>query len=465
MVWTVDHIIFFAFLILNIILGLKSSKNITSITQYAIGDRNFSTGAIVATIVSTWIGGGFFSSVITETYTNGLSFIFISLADYIGCFLVIGYFFIPRMGQFLGKLSIAEAMGELYGNKVRLITAISGIIGVCGIIAIQFKVAGLVFEYLLNISKFQGIFLIGAVVILYSTMGGIKSVTFTDMIQFLTFGSIIPIMTYYFFNNLPYSYNSVVNALSNQPKYNLGNIFDTSKVSFWNNLSLFFICLIPGFNSAIFQRISMAKNVDQAKRSFVISAQVCFVIFLIVIWLVLVIQAKTPNISVDDIIKVLIFDQLIPVYKGLMLVGVIAMTMSTADSYINSSSILFSHDFLRSLNIKVKNELLAARITSLIIGTIALLLSLKDTTVFKLIIFTIGFYMPIVTVPFIMAIFSYRTPYEKAVLYGMGAGLAVVLLWSYLDITVIDNIVPAMAANWLVLVVMHKYYYSKKKSI
>jgi len=31
----------------------------------------------------------------------------------------------------------------------------------------------------------------------------------------------------------------------------------------------------------------------------------------------------------------------------------------------------------------------------------------------------------------------------------MGVGLAVVLLWSYLDITVIDNIVPAMAANWL----------------
>ena len=60
------------------------------------------------------------------------------------------------------------------------------------------------------------------------------------MIQFLTFGTIIPIMTYYFFNNLPDSYNSVVNALSNQPKYNLGNIFDISKASFWNNLSLFF---------------------------------------------------------------------------------------------------------------------------------------------------------------------------------------------------------------------------------
>jgi Na+/proline symporter len=68
MVWTVDHIIFFAFLILNIILGLKSSKNITSITQYAIGDRNFSTGAIVATIVATWIGGGFFIENIIENF-------------------------------------------------------------------------------------------------------------------------------------------------------------------------------------------------------------------------------------------------------------------------------------------------------------------------------------------------------------------------------------------------------------
>ncbi|MBM3467289.1 MAG: hypothetical protein FJX70_05615 [Alphaproteobacteria bacterium] len=108
----------------------------------------------------------------------------------------------------------------------------------------------------------------------------------------------------------------------------------------------------------------MANSIDQAKRSFVISAQICFVILLILIWLVLVIQAKAPNISAEDVIKILIFDQLIPVYRGLMLVGVIAMTMSTADSYINSSSILFSHDFLGSLNIKVKNELLAVRITN-----------------------------------------------------------------------------------------------------
>ena len=54
------------------------------------------------------------------------------------CLLLIGLFFAPRMAEFLGKLSITEAMGDMF-EKVRIITAISSFIGVSGIIAIQLK--------------------------------------------------------------------------------------------------------------------------------------------------------------------------------------------------------------------------------------------------------------------------------------------------------------------------------------
>jgi hypothetical protein len=70
--------------------------------------------------------------------------------------------------------------------------------------------------------------------------------------------------------------------------------------------------------------------------------------------------------------------------------------------------------------------------------------------------------MSVVTIPFIMAVIGYRTPYEKAVLYGMASGFLVNTSWIYLDITVIDGVIPAMFANWIVLVIMHKYYYSKE---
>jgi Na+/proline symporter len=178
-------------------------------------------------------------------------------------------------------------------------------------------------------------------------------------------------------------------------------------------------------------------------------------------WLCLVILTKTPNLSPDDIVKIGVFNALPLSMKGLLLVGVFAIVMSTADSYINSSAILITHDFCKVLKIKLKNELLSARIISFLLGLLAIFLSFKETSILKFSIFCISFYTPIIVVPFIMATCGYRTPYEKAVLWGMGAGLSVVLLWNYYDITVIDSVVPAMLANLVVLVFMHYYYHNQ----
>ena len=152
MAWTIDHIIFFSFLILNVILGLKSSKGITSITQDVIGDRNFTTAVLVSTLVATWVSGSFFANILIETYKTGLYY-FIPVLFEVVCFFIVGYFFIPRMSEFLGKLSIAEAMNDIYGQKVRIVTSISGFIFVSGLIAVQLKIAGSVFEYILNINS------------------------------------------------------------------------------------------------------------------------------------------------------------------------------------------------------------------------------------------------------------------------------------------------------------------------
>ena len=46
----IDAGIFIGFLIINLIVGLAYSIGIKNINQYAIGHRNFSTAAIVATI-------------------------------------------------------------------------------------------------------------------------------------------------------------------------------------------------------------------------------------------------------------------------------------------------------------------------------------------------------------------------------------------------------------------------------
>ena len=51
--------------------------------------------------------------------------------------LLTGYVFAPRVKEFLGKYSVADVMGSLYGDQVRVVTSITGIILSIGFVALQ----------------------------------------------------------------------------------------------------------------------------------------------------------------------------------------------------------------------------------------------------------------------------------------------------------------------------------------
>ena len=133
--------------------------------------------------------------------------------------------------------------------------------------------------------------------------------------------------------------------------------------------------------------------------------------------------------------------------KGLTLAGILAMMMSTADSYINSTATLFTHDFCKTIGIKIKNELFTSRIIAAILGSFGMILALYSDSLLQLIITTKSFYMPVVSVPFIFAILGFRST-STSVLIGMTAGFSTVLLWDFfLEGAIIDGVVPAMLSN------------------
>ena len=114
--WNLDIAIVIAFLLANIFLGLRSARGIKTIQEYAIGNRNFSTATIASTIVATWIGAGFFSIAISQTYQDGIWFVVCGTGDAIAL-IIIGLILGPRMKRTLGNLSVAETMGNFYHRK------------------------------------------------------------------------------------------------------------------------------------------------------------------------------------------------------------------------------------------------------------------------------------------------------------------------------------------------------------
>jgi Na+/proline symporter len=212
-------------------VGLGHGKEVKNIKDYALGGRNFSTTALVATIVATFASGSGFMVTLSRTYSDGLEHLLGALGTGIAL-IIIALFLVPRMGEFLGNTSLAEAMGDLYGKKVRFITAIAAGIGATGTIAAQFKVFGAMFSFFFYLPAYVAIIAAGAITTAYSAFGGIRAVTFTDMLQFIAFGFIIPLLGFLIWNQFYYSDFTLMAAFA-EPKFNLNAFFSFDNPNLW----------------------------------------------------------------------------------------------------------------------------------------------------------------------------------------------------------------------------------------
>ena len=413
MIFDIDSVIFIGFLVINLAVGLFYSRGIKNISDYSIGNRRFSTPAITATIAATFIGGGSFSMWTSGVYKTGLYHMLLGVCDVL-TFYVVCYIVAPRCGEFLGKLSIAEAMEGLYGSAARTITAIVGMFRTAGALAMQFKVGAIVLSYAFHDFGDKLIVLAALVVIIYSTLGGIRAVIMTDIVQLLTFAVFIPILAFIIWNNLD-DPAEVITTLSTNPVFNYRIAFGFNNYLELINLILIpIVFLLPHLDPAVFQRIAIAKNVNQVRQSFFWAALCVLLITFLTYWIAILLLTETPKLNPDQIIPHLLENYTYIGLRGVILAGIIAILISTADSYLNASSILFAHDIMRPLGIvhSSKAELFASRVASLIVGIIAIILATSIKDMLSLILFIANFYVPLVTVPLYLAIAGFRSSFK-----------------------------------------------------
>jgi Na+/proline symporter/signal transduction histidine kinase len=457
----VDFGIIVAFLGATLIVGMGHGRTVKDIRDYALGGRNFSTGALVATIVATYASGSAFFATLTKTYTDGFYYVFASVMGLGIEFFIMAFILIPRAGEFLGKVSIAEAMGDLYGNKVRLITAIAGTIGAAGSIAVQFKVFGNIFSYFSGVSPFTAIVVSGLITTFYSAFGGIRAVTFTDILQGFAFGMIVPLLGFAIWNEFYDTKHTIVGALS-APKFSLSFLYDPNDSNFLTFILLLLYLSIPTVSASTFQRISMGSSIEQVKKAFIYSAIISILIKCAVAWIPFIVHTLNPDLGANSLLGYIVDEFSFTGMKGLVFVAIVAFAMSTADSKINSSSVLFTHD-IYGLFAKNKNkELLVAKIFAFSLGGASIFLSLVETDLLRIIILSNSFYVPAVCPVLFLTLSGFRSS-SRSVLIGMGSGLIVTTLWKFLPSKSVLSedvigILVAMLANVIALFTAHYYF-------
>lgn len=454
----IDSAIIILFLGLTLIVGMMHGRSVKNIADYALGGRNFSTAAIAATVIATYASGSGFISTLSKTYTDGFFFALATLGIGTSLFIT-SIFLIPRMKEFLGDVSIAEAMGKLYGKEVRVITAVTGTIGSVGSMAVQFKAFGSVFAYFMNIPPAYAIICAGLITTAYSAFGGIRAVTFTDMLQGATFGVIIPLLGFIVWSNFYYE-GKTFNDILSTPQFNLKTLLNPSNSNSLALLMLFIYFCMPSLSASEFQRISIGKNVQQVKKAFIISGIVLIILQIFVAWIPFLVFAINPELQVKDLLPYIVNNYTFIGLKGMILIAIIAFAMSTADSKINASSVLFTNDIFKVLTKFSTNEIFVSRCFAFFLGSITIYLSLIETDLLKMLIIANSFYSPLVVPPFIMAIFRFRSS-KLSVLAGMLAGLAFTIIWMFTPDSLLGSghdvfgFFAAMICNIIILFAFH----------
>ena len=463
MEFNTDVVIVVGFLLLNLAVGLYYGRGVKTIKEYALGSRNFSTGTLVSTIIATWIGGDYLFITLEEVYNTGLHYA-IGCLGMAFCLFITGYVFVPRMGEFLGNISVAEAMGNLYGEKARIITAFTGAIAACGFVALQFKVLGDISKSYLGLSSSYATILSGVIIVTYSAFGGIRSITFTDILQFFTFGILIPVLGFIIWNDVSNSENfNLIQIVSDASIFNYKEFLGLNNPKFWSLIFLWLLFATPGFDPALFQRIAIGKSVEQVKKAFTISALILMLILIGMSWISFLLYSSNDNLDSSSLVYYIIENYTGTGLKIFILVGITAMCMSTADSNINSASVILTHDFCYPLNFKFKKELLLSKIFAILLGIFSIILATSKQNMLEMVFMTQSFYSPVVGVPFMLAILGFRST-KQVVYISMTTGFASVVLWRafFMD-TGVDSIIPGMVANLLAFTISHYLLAPAKK--
>jgi len=434
------------FSLIILVIGKYKTNPMSSVYTFSIGNRDFSTVAIVCTLIATWVSGSGFRIDLQNFYESGWSFLLPALGMIIGI-LFVGLKVAPRTNKVLGKTSVASFMGEYYGDKVRVITAIVGIFSLSGCIAIQFRMLGDIAYYLWPIvNPYWFSFILGGLTVYYCYSGGVRSVVYTDVAQLIIF-VLAFIIAIILLQTLPKANISTDDLF----KFNIMSVFNNSKKEWIAIGGLFFYFMIPALNPAEFQRISLGVNTKQIQWSWMISCVGFLATIFASCYIAYELFLINPTIEKKE--RLTTFLNLFSVLKPFIVVGILSMAMSTADSCINISAVMLANDTYKRKVWSPYKKLQNARWYTVLIGLLGYgIMFLKDDLL-DLIMLTNGFYMPLITIPLMMAIFNYKIS-EKCVLISMGITALFWVIWQVLYNT--EPLIFTMTLNAFLLFTTHR---------
>lgn len=448
----IDVCIVVTYLLVILLFGIWSGRNVNSMRDFAVSDRTFSTTVLVSTVFATCLGGDDLLGNTERAYSVGVIFLFVALAQ-CGNSLCMAEFVAPKIiRDFSDKIFVGEIMVELYGKLGRIVCGISNMLFSLGFVAVQITVIGYICNMFLGVSYFYGVIIGGLIVVAYSSFGGIRAVVFTDAIQFGVLVVGIPIIASMVLQEVG-GFESLLKQL---PKNHL-DVTPSNKL-FWPYAFLVFSYLFPNFLSVNIQRILISRDIEQAKFSFRMTILLYVPFYIILSLIGLCAFILYPGIDPNTAFLKTLSESLPNVVRGIAIIGVLSVIMSTADSFLNSAAISAVDDvapMILGRRMSNKEELRLCRIISVIFGAASIAVGMGNfDNIIEFLLFFFNFWMPVVSAPMLLYTFGFVTG-KRTYLISFVLGFCVLLVYRHFvseDFALASQFVGMMATFFFMIV-------------
>ena len=452
---SVDLIIVVAYLVGVVLLGWYFSRKQKDLRDYFLSDHDVPWWALAASIVATETSVVTFISVPAFAFAanargEGGNFTFIQLViGYMFGRIIIVALFIPL--YFRGELfTVYQILDRRFGGPVKRVAASLFIITRSLSDGVRLYATAIPLVALTGWADWKSILVIGAVMIIFTYLGGITAVIWIEVIQLLIYNVGAIVAGLMLLNLIQGGWSEVVAVGSAAGKF---RFFDFAtdigrSYTFWAGVigGAFLTTSTHGTDQYLVQRYLCSKDSRQAAKALLASGVIVFVQFLMFLLIGVMLfvfygryRTLPEDIGADRVFSHFIVNELPPGVIGLVIAAMLAAAMSSSLNALASTSITDFYKPLFAPNRSEEHYVRVSRAITAVWGAVQIAAALyvigKDRrivdTVLSIASFTNG---PILGLFFLGTLT--RRVRQPGALTGVITGIAVMIfVWARLEVS------------------------------
>jgi len=442
-------IIFLAYV--AIIIAISLVAKVTTIKRFIVGDKILSTKMLVVTIVATFYGATAIFGGVSLTYLMGLGVIWFMVPFYLGNLALIAFLF-KRIAS-SEKYTLPDFLGGFYDKT--LVKASSILLAIQVLIPASIIAGGKLLSIFMPMPLWIAMVIVAFIMVAPVVIGGIQAVIRTDVVQFALMLFILAITVPFIFNMPSFNMPSDIISGITKEYFNPFSYISFQEIAVWFIL-LFFL---PITSAPLYQRFFASKSKRCSEKSIIYSVIIWMAIDLVVILAGFTALQLFPNLTDPDMAFIMLGVAIFPnALRGIFFIALLAMIMSTVDSFLQSGAASLTHDVYRHFKPKSteKQLIMASRMFIIILGLLSLTLALYFQMIVPALVFTLTIWTAAILVPTLVALTGRKIRKDTA-LYCLLGGALSALIWKITQPFNIDALFIGLGFSISIVVISEKF--------